>query len=576
MEKIIKQRSYNLNNCEFPNDTNSLLARIFAARNINNLDEISSKLEFLEKYNSLKDINIASKIIAKAILNNKKIVIAGDFDCDGATSTTVAILALRKLNANVDYVVPNRIKLGYGLTPQLVDEAHKLDANLIITVDNGISSIEGVQHAKSLNIDVVITDHHLPKGELPKADAIVNPNQQGCLFKSKNIAGVGVIFYTLCAVKNDLLTENYTAANDLNMAEYLDLVAIGTIADVVTLDKNNRILVSQGIARIRQNICREGIKSLFKICKKDIKTADTADIGFYVAPRINAAGRLSDMSLSVELLISDDSEVTDDLANKIHRLNDQRREIEKLMLQEALEIANDTPTDVNEQHGIVLYKQSWHQGVIGILASRIKDKFHRPTIIFSQDSNDNNILKASARSIEGYHLQQGLLRINDENKNLLLSFGGHSMAAGLSIHADNLVTFTNAFNLDVKNNLDSSYLSKIILTDGELDTQQISLNTYDMVKSVAPWGKDFPEPCFEGTFLLHSKRIVKDKHLRVSLQSICDYNICFDGFMFNADVEKWSDHKLGKVKIVYQLDKTSFRNQDELKLKISYISHVLN
>jgi single-stranded-DNA-specific exonuclease len=576
MEKIIKQRSYNLNNCEFPNDTNSLLARIFAARNINNLDEISSKLEFLEKYNSLKDINIASKIIAKAILNNKKIVIAGDFDCDGATSTTVAILALRKLNANVDYVVPNRIKLGYGLTPQLVDEAHKLDANLIITVDNGISSIEGVQHAKSLNIDVVITDHHLPKGELPKADAIVNPNQQGCLFKSKNIAGVGVIFYTLCAVKNDLLTENYTAANDLNMAEYLDLVAIGTIADVVTLDKNNRILVSQGIARIRQNICREGIKSLFKICKKDIKTADTADIGFYVAPRINAAGRLSDMSLSVELLISDDSEVTDDLANKIHRLNDQRREIEKLMLQEALEIANDTLTDINEQHGIVLYKQSWHQGVIGILASRIKDKFHRPTIIFSQDSNDNNILKASARSIEGYHLQQGLLRINDENKNLLLSFGGHSMAAGLSIHADNLVTFTNAFNLDVKNNLDSSYLSKIILTDGELDTQQISLNTYDMVKSVAPWGKDFPEPCFEGTFLLHSKRIVKDKHLRVSLQSICDYNICFDGFMFNADVEKWSDHKLGKVKIVYQLDKTSFRNQDELKLKISYISHVLN
>ena len=574
MEKIIKQRSYNLNNCEFPNDTNSLLARIFAARNINNLDEISSKLEFLEKYNSLKDINIASKIIAKAILNNKKIVIAGDFDCDGATSTTVAILALRKLNANVDYVVPNRIKLGYGLTPQLVDEAHKLNANLIITVDNGISSIEGVQHAKNLNIDVVITDHHLPKGELPKADAIVNPNQQGCSFKSKNIAGVGVIFYTLCAVKNELLTENYTVANDLNMAEYLDLVAIGTIADVVTLDKNNRILVSQGIARIRQNICREGIKSLFKICKKDIKTADTKDIGFYVAPRINAAGRLSDMSLSVELLISDDPEVTDDLAKKIHDLNDQRRSVEKQMLQEALEIANDTLTDANEQHGIVLYKQPWHQGVIGILASRIKDKFHRPTIIFSQDSNDSNILKASARSIEGYHLQQGLLRINDENNNLLLSFGGHSMAAGLSIHADNLDTFTNTFNLDVKNNIDSNYLSQIILTDGELETHQISLNTYDMIKSVAPWGKDFPEPCFEGTFILQSKRIVKDKHLKVSLQSISDYNSYFEGFMFNADVEKWSDHKLGKVKIVYQLDKTSFRNQDELKLKINHISHV--
>jgi single-stranded-DNA-specific exonuclease len=576
MEKIIKQRSYNLNNCNFPSDTNSLLARIFAARNITNLDEISSKLTLLEKYNSLKDINIASEIIAKAILNNKKIVIAGDFDCDGATSTTVAILALRKLNANVDYIVPNRIKLGYGLTPKLVDEAHKLGANLIITVDNGISSIEGVQHAKNLNIEVVVTDHHLPKGELPNADAIVNPNQQGCLFKSKNIAGVGVIFYTLCAVKNALLTENYTAANDLNMAEYLDLVAIGTIADVVTLDKNNRILVSQGIARIRQNICREGIKSLLKVCKKDIKTTDTTDIGFYVAPRINAAGRLSDMSLSVELLLSDDAETTDDLANKIHELNDQRRDVEKVMLQEALEIANDTPTDANEQHGIVLYKQSWHQGVIGILASRIKEKFHRPTIIFSQDSNDNNILKASARSIEGYHLQQALLRIDEENKNLLLSFGGHSMAAGLSINIDNLATFTEVFNLDVKNNLDDSYVSQVILTDGELDTQQISLSTYDMIKSVAPWGKDFPEPCFEGTFLLHSKRIIKDKHLRVSLQSICDYNRYFDGFMFNADVEKWSDHKLGKVKIVYQLDKTSFRNQDELKLRINYISHLPN
>ena len=358
------------------------------------------------------------------------------------------------------------------------------------------------------------------------------------------------------------------------MAEYLDLVAIGTIADVVTLDMNNRILVSQGIARIRQGICREGIKSIFEICNKDIKTANTSDIGFYIAPRINAAGRLSDMSLSVELLISDDREATDDLAQQINELNSKRRDVEKVMLEEALELVSDKLTDFNKQYGIVLYNQSWHQGVIGILASRIKDKFHRPTIIFSQDSNDKNILKASARSIEGYHIQQGLTRIDNDNKNLLLSFGGHSMAAGLSIHADNLTTFTDVFNLDVEKNIDANELSQIILTDGELEDYQISLDTYEILKSIAPWGKGFPEPCFEGIFLLKNKKIVQDKHLRVTLQSIYNYENCFEGFMYNADIEKWSDFQVGKVKIVYNLDKTSFHNKHELKLKLNYINHV--
>jgi single-stranded-DNA-specific exonuclease len=500
-----------------------VLARIYAARGIEDSGQLETELTRLIPFGQLKNITATAALLADAIAAKKRLLIIADYDSDGATACATGMRILRKFGANVDYLVPNRFEFGYGLTPEIVRLAHiSKQPDVLITVDNGIASVDGVAEANQLGMQVVITDHHLPGDQLPAALAIVNPNQPGCPFPSKSIAGVGVIFYLMLALRAELRQRGAFATQpEPNLAGFLDLVALGTVADVVKLDSNNRILVQQGLQRIRKGKACAGINALLQVSRRDAWQISTYDLGFMLGPRLNAAGRLDDMSLGIECLITDDEAYAADIAKQLDELNRQRREIESAMQESALVKLEDTlnacQPDIQSAYSICLFDANWHQGVIGILASRIKDKYHRPVIIFAP-GNDGEI-KGSGRSINGFHLRDALDLVSKQHPELIRKFGGHAAAAGLTIHSDAFEAFRAAFEQVAQTLLTPADLTRVIETDGDLELSEIKLELAETLERQV-WGQGFPQPSFNARFYVESQRIVGEKHLKLKLKKL--------------------------------------------------------
>ncbi len=568
----IKQRELPQELLNMPNIPEAL-KRIFAARGITDESQLDKQLQTLLPFHSLKGINAACLRLEQALRNQERILIIGDFDADGATSTALAVTALRAMGAAwVDYLVPNRFEFGYGLTPAIVKVAHQSNPHLIITVDNGIASFDGVETANELHIDVLITDHHLPADTIPNACALVNPNQMGCDFPSKSIAGVGVIFYVMLALRRHLVNQNWFKEQDIpepNMASYLDLVALGTVADVVGLDQNNRIMVNQGMLRIRQGLCREGINALIDIAGRQRATLRESDLGFAIAPRLNAAGRLDDMALGIECLITDDKNKAQAYAVQLNELNEERKLIETEMKEQAL-LALDKLSLNNELNNhlpiaLCLHDKTWHQGVIGILAGRIKDRYHRPVIAFALV--DNNELKGSARSVSGLNIRDVLAAIDKDSPGLIIKFGGHAMAAGLSIHARALGDFRSALIAEVSKHLTLSECEGELLTDGPLAEHEFSIDMAQLIHQAGPWGQQFAEPVFDNVFELIEQRIVGQNHLKMTL-SLQNSTLQIDAIAFNVDLKAWPNHRARYVHAAYKLDINFFQGKTKLQLLI--------
>lgn len=572
IETFLRQRALSDEVIQLP-DVPELLQRIYAYRGITNTTQLERKASNLLDYRSLFGIENALALLYSALIEHDSITIVGDFDADGATSTALAIRALKAMGyANINYIVPNRFENGYGLTPLVVEEAHKRGANLIITVDNGISSHEGVATANDYGIKVIITDHHLPGETLPDADAIINPNLNQCHFASKSLAGVGVTFYLMSALRAHLRQEGWFTQQGLsepNLAEYLDLVALGTVADVVPLDTNNRILVHQGLHRVRAGRCCAGIKALIEVSKREAPRLVANDFGFALGPRLNAAGRLDDMSVSIELLLTDDMAYARELANELDGLNQTRRDIEAGMQQEALVLFNQIDYSDNQlPHGLALYHPEWHQGVVGILASRIKEQYHRPVIAFAPAGD--GILKGSGRSVQGVHMRDALERLNTLQPGLMQKFGGHAMAAGLTLEEGNFEAFKHHFELLMGEIIQPEQLSGVIWSDGELARNEFSLETAELIRESGPWGQSFPEPVFDGHFQLLQQKLVGTKHLKLILEPI-NGGPMLDAIMFNIDVRRWPDNSVKKAKIAFKLDVNEFRGQRNVQLMIEHI-----
>ncbi|WP_370052997.1 single-stranded-DNA-specific exonuclease RecJ [Neptunomonas sp.] len=549
------------------------LARIYASRGVQSQAELGRNLKELLPDSEMKGMNEAVARLTHAVVSNESMLIVGDFDCDGATSTAVAVLGLRMMGATqVDYLVPNRFEYGYGLSPEIVEVAHTQSPSLLITVDNGISSVEGVARARSLGMDVVVTDHHLAGDQLPDAAAIVNPNQPGCGFPAKSTCGVGVIFYVLIALRRALQQQGWFEQQGLavpNLASLLDLVALGTVADVVALEHNNRVLVHQGLKRIRAGQARPGLLALIEISGRQKERLVASDLGFAIAPRLNAAGRLEDMSIGIECLLSDDADYARDLAQSLDQLNLERRGIEQEMQQQALQLLDQIPLDENQlPYGLCLYDEAWHQGVVGILASRIKERTHRPVIAFAR--GDNGDIKGSARSIPGLHIRDALATLDARHPDLISKFGGHAMAAGLTLNSGALDQFKVAFDQAVREQLSADDLDQRIETDGELSASEMSLELAERLREAGPWGHHFPEPLFDGQFSVLQQRIVGQRHLKLVLMD-AKTGISVDAIHFNADMDCWPDQAIVSVRAVYKLDVNEFRGQRNVQLMVDYI-----
>jgi len=546
-----------------------VLARLYAARAVKCADELDLSLERLLPPGALKHMDIAVAHLEESVRAGQRILIVADFDADGATSCALAVRALRSMGAHdVRYVVPNRFEYGYGLTPEIVAVAAQQQPDLLITVDNGISSVEGVHTAKTLGVRVLITDHHLPGAELPAADAIVNPNQPGDDFPSKNLAGVGVIFYVMLALRAQLRASGWFAEKNIpepNLAHLLDLVALGTVADVVPLDHNNRILVAQGLKRINQGQSVPGIRALLEIAGRDPGRLAASDLGFVVAPRLNAAGRLTDMSLGIECLLTDNETAAFEMAKQLDTLNRERRSIEAGMQEQALVALDKLHLDGDLPHGLCLFDESWHQGVIGILASRIKDRVHRPVIAFAQ-SNDDEI-KGSARSVPGLHIRDALDAVAAHHPGLLNKFGGHAMAAGLSLPRAHFETFRTAFAEEVSRHLSADNLTGKVLTDGELLAADLTMELAQSLRAGGPWGQGFPEPLFDGQFEVLGSRVVGEKHLRLTLRQPQGRSI--EAIAFNRAALQPSTGS--RVEAAYRLDINSYQGNQTLQLVIEYL-----
>jgi single-stranded-DNA-specific exonuclease len=553
-----------------------LLQRIYAARLVPSAEQLDRSLEQLHEYHSLLGIQAAVELLADAVINDKSILIVGDFDADGATSTTIAMKALRMFGGNkVQYLVPNRFAYGYGLTPELVVAAKEFAPDLIVTVDNGIANHAGVRAAKDLGIKVVITDHHLSSATLPEADAIVNPNQPGDPFPSKNLAGCGVIFYVMIALRRYLVDQGWFEKKKIpvpNMSHLLDIVALGTVADLVPLDHNNRILVHQGLRRIRGGLCAPGIIGLLEVAGRDFRCAAASDLGFAVAARLNAAGRLDDMSLGIECLLTDDAIKARELANKLDKMNIERRSIESDMQAQALQALNVLTENLRGElpRGLVLFDPSWHQGVIGILASRIKDRYHRPVIVFAP--GQENELKGSARSIAGLHVRDALALIDVMHPGLLIKFGGHAMAAGMTIHRDQLETFVKTFDEVVSAQLTEEQLRHCLVSDGELTEAEISLDVAAMLRDAGPWGQAFPEPLFDDTFRILEQRLVGDKHLKLRLTK---ESKVIEAIAFFVDTQIWPNHRCETVRAAYRLDVNEYKGRSSVQLIVEHLEAVV-
>jgi single-stranded-DNA-specific exonuclease len=513
--RIIRQRPRG-DESLFPDQMHPVLRRVYAARGVAGAAELSLDLDQLLAPDGLLGIGAASALLEQAILLDQRIVIAGDYDADGATATAVAVLGLRALGASqVDYVVPNRFTMGYGLSPPLVELARAKGAQLLVTVDNGIASLAGVAAARAAGMQVLITDHHLAGARLPSADAIVNPNQPGCGFGSRHLAGVGVMFYVLLALRARLRAAGYfSSGSEPRLAELLDLVALGTAADVVRLDRNNRVLVAQGLRRLRAGRARPGLLALMEAAGRDWRFAGSAELGFVLGPRLNAAGRLDDMRVGIECLLAPTIEAARPLAAQLDRLNRERRQLGAQMHEQAVELAVDAA-----QTGVSLFDPQWHEGLVGLVASRIKEQLHRPVIAFAPAA-EPGLLKGSGRSIEGLHLRDVLAAIDARMPGLIERFGGHAMAAGLSLRVDSLQDFVVAFDRQCAAQLDAAALLHGLDTDGELAASELNIDTARVLEDAGPWGQGFPEPCFEGEFqVLDARPIGADgNHVKYRLR----------------------------------------------------------
>jgi|TARA_B110000037_G_scaffold7563_1_gene8137 single-stranded-DNA-specific exonuclease len=547
----------------------ALLARLFAQRGIVDQSEIDFSLGNLLPPDSMKGLTEAANVVASTIVNRQKIIIVGDFDADGATSTALMVHCLRACEADVDYLVPNRFEFGYGLTPEIVAVAAKMQPALIVTVDNGISSVDGVGAANALGIKTVITDHHLPGDVVPAATAIVNPNQTGCAFPSKALAGVGVSFYLLSAVRKVLRQKSWFEQKQLSeplLADYLDLVALGTIADVVPFDKNNRVLVNEGIRRMRAGKIRPGIRALLAVSGTNFKKLISRDIAFGVAPRLNAAGRLEDMSIGIECLLSETDAGAVVLAEQLDGINKARRSIEDEMKDQAIEIvkaavASNSESTKTEKYGVCLYNASWHQGVVGIIASRIKDRVHRPTIAFAKVSDTE--IKGSARSIHGLHIRDALDAIATANPGLIDKFGGHAMAAGLSLPLAKFAEFAALFDAEARKGLSKGDLEQQVVSDGELEGK-FNLATARKIAEAAPWGQGFPEPVFDGEFEIIDQRILGSRHLKLRL--LKDDEL-IDAIAFNHN--RLIEERIKRM--AYRIDINEYRGLEKVQLIIEAV-----
>ena len=547
----------------------TLLTRLYAARGVQSQAELDKSLARLIPYQQLKGIDAAVDLLVVALEQRQRILIVGDFDADGATASTVGMLGLRLLGAaHVDYLVPNRFEYGYGLTPEIVEVALTRKPQLLITVDNGISSVEGVAAAKKAGLRVLVTDHHLPGNELPAADAIVNPNQPGCEFPSKALAGVGVIFYVLIALRARLNSLGwYQNSKAPNIAELLDLVALGSVADVVPLDANNRILVHQGLERIRAGRARPGLKAILEVAKRDHSRITSTDLGFILGPRLNAAGRLDDMSLGIECLLTDDANAAREMAVQLDEMNQDRKSIEQGMQREALAQLKELPID-SLPFGLCLFDPEWHQGVIGILASRLKERYFRPTFAFA-DAGDG-LLKGSGRSVPGFHIRDALSVVAAQHPDLIAKYGGHAMAAGLTLPAVNFEVFSQAFDEEVRRQLREEDLTGRLLSDGSLAVEEFHLELARALRNAGPWGQHFPEPLFHGVFQLVEQRVVGERHLKVVLKTECG-SVKLDGIAFGIDREVWPNPTIRWVELAYKLDLNEFRGNETVQLMIAHI-----
>lgn len=576
MSDIVIKRREVVQQPQFSHVVSPILQRIYATRGVTCDEDLQYGLDNLSPFSLLQGIDKAIDRLCVALSKQQRILIIGDFDTDGATSTALAVRALRLLGARfVEYLVPNRFEYGYGLTTEIVSVAAQSHPDLIITVDNGISSIAGVNAAKEKGIDVIVTDHHLPADELPQADAIVNPNQPGDTFPSKHLAGVGVIFYVMLALRRKLCEVDWFVQEKIeqpNMGQFLGLVALGTIADVVTLDRNNRILVHQGLSRIRAGKCPQGIIALLEISKRKLKRVVASDLGYAIAPRLNAAGRLDDMSVGIECLLTDDLSIAREKANLLDELNQERRAIEADMKNQALGVLETFNFNKKELPlGVCLYDASWHQGVIGILAGRLKDKLHRPVIAFAK-VNENE-LKGSARSIQGINIRDILNAIAVQHPQVINKFGGHAMAAGLTLSLDNLEEFSDAFSNEIAKCLKENELRREILSDGELTASDCTYELAEHIRQGGPWGQHFPEPLFEGKFSIVQQRIIGKKHLKLLL-SLMDSRYVFDAIAFNIDEREWPNYDCQSIHATYRLDINEYNGAVKLQLILEYLKPI--
>ena len=573
IKKIIQRNIPNIHS--LPQAMHPVLKRVYASRNIQTTDDLDYSLSSLFPYDTLTGISNAVLLLQEVIIKKSRILIVADFDADGATSCALAIRGLTLMGAeDIVYVVPNRFEYGYGLTPEIVDVALDYDPDLLITVDNGISSIEGVKRARENGVKVLITDHHLPGNQLPDADAIVNPQLNGDKFPSKNLAGVGVVFYILLALRAALREQGWFDKANLsipNLAQLLDIVALGTVADVVPLDKNNRIMVAHGLKLIKKDKSIAGIAAILDLAGRPLPTLSASDLGFCIAPRLNAAGRLTDMSLGIECLLTDDTQEAKKMAEQLDQLNKERRLIQTEMQEQAtIELGSYLEKSSSAiAQGICLFNPRWHQGVIGILAAKVKETFNRPVIVFAKESEeDSGVIKGSARSINGLHIRDCLEDMTRLNPKLILSFGGHAMAAGLTIKESQFELFSECFDEVIKEHISLEDMQDICVTDGELSTEDYSLQLAAEIESAGPWGQKFPEPVFEGKFTVLEKRIVGGNHLKLKLQTD---NRILDAIAFNITDEDWPTGT-SEILSTYRLGINYFRGDRSLQLLIEYLN----
>ena len=553
---------------------NEILERIFLSRGITRAEDLNKSLKILPNPKLLKNIDAAMNRLFSALMNDEIVMVIGDFDCDGASSTALMMLALSEMGfKNIKFLVPDRFKLGYGLTEGVVDLAIDNKTDLIITVDNGISSISGVQYARLNNIDCIITDHHIAPDSLPQAVAIINPNQKNCNFPAKNLAGVGVAFFFIAGFRTFLREKNWFEENNIEepfLANYLDLVALGTICDVVPLDKVNRCLIYQGIQRIQNDKCRQGIKKLVDLTGLKIKLISSEDIGYRIGPYLNAAGRLDDISLGIKCLVSENSEVTKTIAAELEQLNHRRKTLQQEMEKEANHeveaLIYDQKLELPEV--ICLFKKDWHEGIIGLIASRMKEIFDRPVVVFTLSESGD--VKGSARSINGFHIRDALEKISEKNEELIIKFGGHAKAAGLTIREDGFEIFQK-YLIEIFHEMFGSRIAgKKLSTDGNLPSEYMNLEMAKLLKDSGPWGEGFPRPSFEGYFHVCNKKTVGQKHIRLDLSPMDNCSIIIPAIYFNADLAYWENLEAAQVFCIYELDVNLYRNFESLQLVVRF------